>query len=70
MLLLLLRLLRVSALPARDALGHAWTRTVDRKLRWLWSVPGPDRHIARAPEAVQWAWAQTHAGANVRQNAR
>ena len=48
LLLLLLRPLRGSALPAPDAVGHAWTRTVDRKLRWLWSVPRPDHHIASA----------------------
>ena len=47
-LLLLLRPLRGSALPAPDAVGHAWARTVDRKLRWLWSVPRPDHHIASA----------------------
>ena len=51
LLLLLLRPLHGSALPAPDAVGHAWTRTVDRKLRWLWSVPRPsrpDHHIASA----------------------
>ena len=42
--LLLLRLL--AFLSASSGCCHAWTRTADRKLRWMWTVPGPDRHIA------------------------
>ena len=33
-------------ISASSGCCHAWTRTADRKLRWMWTVPGPDRHIA------------------------
>ena len=71
--LLLLRLL--AFLSASSGCCHAWTRTADRKLRWMWTVPGPDRHIAssggcgvclgpiaisRAQEAVEWAGPDHH----------
>ena len=33
-------------ISASSGCCHTWTRTADRKLRWMWTVPGPDRHIA------------------------
>ena len=62
-------------ISASSGCCHAWTRTADRKLRWMWTVPGPDRHIAssggcgvclgpiaisRAQEAVEWAGPDHH----------
>lgn len=43
-------------ISASSGCCHTWTRTADRKLRWMWTVPGPDRHIPSSGGCgVGWA---------------